>query len=138
MGFSFAQLAFGRFARLLETNPEEWDAIRRGYEQELDGEDDSSSSCSSDSDFDGTHERLERDAPGFPPSVSGDKTLFQMQDLFSPDDSPQIQVEGDIDSVYRVFHSLEDTVAAIGERMWHIPSVTTPLSADTGSRFKVN
>jgi len=138
IGFSFAQLAFGRFARLLETNPEEWDAIKRGYEQELDGEDDSSSSCSSDSDFDGAHERLERDAPGFPPSVSGDKILFQMQDLFSPDDSPQIQVEGDIDSVHRVFHSLEDTVAAIGERMWHIPSVTTPLSADTGSRFKVN
>jgi len=138
VGFSVPQVDFGRFARLVESNPEEWDAIRRTYEQDPDGEDDSSSICSSDSDFDFTHERLERDAPGFPPSVSGNKTLFQMQDMFSPDHSPQIQVEGDIDSVYRVFHSLEDTVAATGDRMWHIRSVTTPLSADTGSRFKVN
>ncbi len=81
----------------------------------------------------------EADITGFPGCVNGEKTLFKMEDWCSPVDQPQMVVEGDIDSVCGIFQNFSEVVDAIGPSHSHVMhSLTSPYSADKGSRFSVD
>jgi len=143
---NWERFANQRFAVHPTESPEEWQRIIASYRQpeEVDllspeNADPPGLLPDEQEEQEGGNEFLEEYTDGFPDSVTGEKTLFKLEEMYSPATPPKMTVSGDIDSLYGIFHSMMELVKAIGPlHSYSIPSVTTPCSADKGSRFSVN